>query len=541
MVIACPSCSRKYQIDTTRIPAGGTSFTCWSCRTPVHVAAGSGPAAEEPGPAVTAAAVEPIAESSGDAGAQPGSPGGSSVPPAAMRFFESLAAEATLKRAMPAVGSGGPAARPDERDPGAAEAPLPEPPAETAPFGVSEAPESVEPPAVARTTVDLLHGDNVLDLPDVRVVPGAATADIIDVGGGGDEPVEPARETAEIGSSSADEAKRPTTAEIASEPADEVAAEPATTRRTTGEIASPPSPPAEETPQRPTLALASTQAVEPSGAGEPPAQAERNVGLDAPLPPASPELAPAPPEPIAPRVRPARPAIVSPAAADASPEPKPLSPPTQPVEPIPAAQPQAAALFAAHEAPAAAALPERPAAWVAPEVDTRVEAPKGRPWLGALAAVVVVAAFLGIAWWFLGGTAGPRSAATEASRAPEARSGQEAAPPATAPAQEPGGDPSPASAPAAGPGPLASDSASPAFTIQLRSSPSEDDSRAFADSLKASGFDAYVASADLGSRGTWYRVRVGRFATRAEAHRQVAALRASGHGRDAIVVAESAP
>ena len=59
--------------------------------------------------------------------------------------------------------------------------------------------------------------------------------------------------------------------------------------------------------------------------------------------------------------------------------------------------------------------------------------------------------------------------------------------------------------------------------------------------LKGAGFDAYVARADLGARGVWYRVRVGRYASREEAQRAVAKLRGSGRASDAIIQAYDGP
>jgi cell division septation protein DedD len=63
----------------------------------------------------------------------------------------------------------------------------------------------------------------------------------------------------------------------------------------------------------------------------------------------------------------------------------------------------------------------------------------------------------------------------------------------------------------------ADDTAQGRFTLQLASMPDEQAAHAMAERLKADGLPAYVVSADLGRRGMWFRVRVGRFETAEEA------------------------
>jgi cell division septation protein DedD len=75
----------------------------------------------------------------------------------------------------------------------------------------------------------------------------------------------------------------------------------------------------------------------------------------------------------------------------------------------------------------------------------------------------------------------------------------------------------------------------------VQSSQGEAEARAAADALKAAGFDAYLMRADLGNRGVWYRVRVGRFASREEARQTAAKLRGSGRASAAIVQAYEEP
>lgn len=49
------------------------------------------------------------------------------------------------------------------------------------------------------------------------------------------------------------------------------------------------------------------------------------------------------------------------------------------------------------------------------------------------------------------------------------------------------------------------------FTVQVSSYQSREEARAFCGSLERKGFRPFVVKTDLGPRGTWYRVRVGRF------------------------------
>jgi cell division septation protein DedD len=74
------------------------------------------------------------------------------------------------------------------------------------------------------------------------------------------------------------------------------------------------------------------------------------------------------------------------------------------------------------------------------------------------------------------------------------------------------------------------------FTAQVGSFNSQSEANARVSSLRAAGFEAHVAAAELPGRGTWYRVQVGRFADKAEAAKTVAALRAKGAASTALVV-----
>jgi len=60
------------------------------------------------------------------------------------------------------------------------------------------------------------------------------------------------------------------------------------------------------------------------------------------------------------------------------------------------------------------------------------------------------------------------------------------------------------------------------FSLQAAAFPEEFGAARFAEKLKHAGLPSYVVSADVGKRGTWYRVRVGRFES-AEAAKRYAA------------------
>lgn len=55
------------------------------------------------------------------------------------------------------------------------------------------------------------------------------------------------------------------------------------------------------------------------------------------------------------------------------------------------------------------------------------------------------------------------------------------------------------------------------YTVQVSSFPSQDEAKAFSSALERKGFRPYVVSADLAGKGTWYRVRIGRFDTEEQA------------------------
>lgn len=55
------------------------------------------------------------------------------------------------------------------------------------------------------------------------------------------------------------------------------------------------------------------------------------------------------------------------------------------------------------------------------------------------------------------------------------------------------------------------------YQLQASSFRSEEEANAFAKALRKRGHKAHVEKADIGARGTWYRVRIGPFRSRAEA------------------------
>ena len=82
--------------------------------------------------------------------------------------------------------------------------------------------------------------------------------------------------------------------------------------------------------------------------------------------------------------------------------------------------------------------------------------------------------------------------------------------------------------------PTATTQAGGRFTVQVGSYDSTAEAEARAESLRAAGFEATVAPVELPRRGTWYRVQSGRFATREEATRLGARLKAQGAAADFI-------
>ncbi|MCP4397395.1 MAG: SPOR domain-containing protein [bacterium] len=55
------------------------------------------------------------------------------------------------------------------------------------------------------------------------------------------------------------------------------------------------------------------------------------------------------------------------------------------------------------------------------------------------------------------------------------------------------------------------------YSVQVSSSPNQEDSERLVRKFGEQGYQAYIMQADLGDRGIWYRVRVGNLGSRAEA------------------------
>jgi cell division protein FtsN len=114
-------------------------------------------------------------------------------------------------------------------------------------------------------------------------------------------------------------------------------------------------------------------------------------------------------------------------------------------------------------------------------------------------------------------TAHPSTAPAQAAPAPNKAS------PAATPTPPAAGDPDAAIRMALARGP----SASGEYTVQVSAYQSMAEASAFTASLKRKGFSSFVVRAEVAGKGTWYRVRLGRFATEAEAARAKGILAAA--------------
>jgi cell division septation protein DedD len=122
--------------------------------------------------------------------------------------------------------------------------------------------------------------------------------------------------------------------------------------------------------------------------------------------------------------------------------------------------------------------------------------------------------------------------------APAAAPIQTAAQPAApAPAEQPAPAPKPAEKPQVQtPAPVnEAGAAGGKFTVQVGSYSSQSEANEHVSRLRAAGFEARSAAAELPGRGTWYRVQVGRFADRAAASQAVSQLRSKGAAASAMV------
>jgi len=72
------------------------------------------------------------------------------------------------------------------------------------------------------------------------------------------------------------------------------------------------------------------------------------------------------------------------------------------------------------------------------------------------------------------------------------------------------------------------------FTLQVRATQSQGEAETLGKKLRGSGAEAYVVKADLGAKGVWYRVRVGRYQSFAEAQKAGSELKSKGAVTDFI-------
>jgi DedD protein len=63
------------------------------------------------------------------------------------------------------------------------------------------------------------------------------------------------------------------------------------------------------------------------------------------------------------------------------------------------------------------------------------------------------------------------------------------------------------------------------FTLQLSAAQSRSEADKFADAVKGRGYAPYIVEAKVPGKGTWYRVRLGKFANKDAAQRYLADFR----------------
>lgn len=68
------------------------------------------------------------------------------------------------------------------------------------------------------------------------------------------------------------------------------------------------------------------------------------------------------------------------------------------------------------------------------------------------------------------------------------------------------------------------------FTIQVYSFQDKNRAQTALQSLKNSGYQAFLVVSDLGQKGTWYRIRVGGIANEAQAHQMLNDIRKAYNG-----------
>ncbi|MDO8580852.1 MAG: SPOR domain-containing protein [Candidatus Omnitrophota bacterium] len=73
-------------------------------------------------------------------------------------------------------------------------------------------------------------------------------------------------------------------------------------------------------------------------------------------------------------------------------------------------------------------------------------------------------------------------------------------------------------------------SSSKTFAIQVASFQDKAKAEQSLQGVKAKGYDAYLITRDLGEKGTWYRVYVGKYDTKAQAQENLAQVQKDYHG-----------
>ncbi|HXG66730.1 MAG TPA: SPOR domain-containing protein, partial [Blastocatellia bacterium] len=163
-------------------------------------------------------------------------------------------------------------------------------------------------------------------------------------------------------------------------------------------------------------------------------------------------------------------------------------------------------------------------------VDNRNSSVRRKPWLLLAASVILVAGIAG--YYFLFSSPAPSRQAQQDAPAsqqaaaivnPQPVNATQSNTPANAAQPQPAA-PQQTAAPVEQAS--AGEAKQPTHTLQVESTPDRAAADERAEKLKRAGIPAYVVAADLGKRGTWYRVRVGRFSGEEEARRFIEQSRA---------------
>ena len=162
-------------------------------------------------------------------------------------------------------------------------------------------------------------------------------------------------------------------------------------------------------------------------------------------------------------------------------------------------------------------------------VDNRASQTRRKPWLLLAASVIVILTIAG--YYFLSSSPAQSRQARQDAPAqsaavpnPQPVNATQADTPAVASQAQPATPQPQTAAPVEQSN--AGEAKQPTHTLQVESTPDRAAADERAERLKRAGIPAYVVAADLGKRGTWYRVRVGRFSGEEEARRFIEQSRA---------------